>query len=253
MEKESYSIGEFSRRTGVSIRTLHYYDELGLLTPEKHPSSGHRLYKDEDVRTLQKIISLKFLGYSLEKIGDMLNQTSFTVDLNDTLQLHLQKLEEEKAMIEESEAAIRRVISILEEEEEVSSSVLMSLISSMQGETRQKNWLEEHQLDQIAKLYTLSEEDELGLAKAFARFTSGMKQLYGKSAEDQEVQELVARYIEATLTFLDDEVMEQLKQLDLEEEKIQEFEALLPPLPFSPEEEKWVYEAIEYYWDKLNE
>lgn len=65
--KESFAIGEISAKSGISIRTLHYYDEIGLLKPEKHPISGHRIYKNQDIITLQKITSLKFLGYSLEK------------------------------------------------------------------------------------------------------------------------------------------------------------------------------------------
>lgn len=250
MGKTSYSIGEFSKRTGVSVRTLHYYDELGLLTPEKHPDSGHRFYKDTDVQALQKIISLKSLGYRLKEIRGMLKTPSFTVDLNHTLQLHVQKLEDEKAMIEESMAAIRRTIRLLEEEGEISSPVLMSLNSSIQNEKRQRNWLEDHQLDKIAQLYTITEEEEVGLAKAYTRFSNGMKRLYGRPAEDKEVQEYVAQYIEATLAFIDEETMQQLKQLDLEEEKIQEFEAMLPVLPFSPEEEEWMYEAMEYYYEK---
>lgn len=87
MERHNmFSIGEFSRKTGISIRNLRYYDEIGLLVPEKHPTSGHRMYNDKDVLTLQKILSLKFLGYSLDKI----------TDLNETLSLHLKALEEQK-------------------------------------------------------------------------------------------------------------------------------------------------------------
>lgn len=66
----TYSIGEFSTRTGTSIRTLHYYDEIGLLKAEKHPRSGHRQYTAQDVLTLQKIVGFKFSGYNLEQIMD---------------------------------------------------------------------------------------------------------------------------------------------------------------------------------------
>ena len=55
-----FSIGEFSEKTGIPIPTLHYYDEIGLLRPEKNPSSGHRIYNYQDIIILQKIISLKF-------------------------------------------------------------------------------------------------------------------------------------------------------------------------------------------------
>lgn len=55
-KKEGYSIGEFSKRTGTSIRTLQYYDEIGLLKPEKNMSSGHRVYRGKDILTLKKIV-----------------------------------------------------------------------------------------------------------------------------------------------------------------------------------------------------
>ena len=48
-KKEGYSIGEFSKRTGISIRTLQYYDELGLLKPEKNISSGRRVCKNLEI------------------------------------------------------------------------------------------------------------------------------------------------------------------------------------------------------------
>ncbi|QNU39640.1 MerR family transcriptional regulator [Geobacillus sp. 44B] len=58
---------EFARKASVSVRTLRYYDKLGLLVP-KHNQSGHRLYTDEDLIQLQYILSLKFLGFSLKKL-----------------------------------------------------------------------------------------------------------------------------------------------------------------------------------------
>ncbi len=85
--RKGFSIGEFSERTGISIRNLRYYDEIGLLVPGKNPISGHRIYKYNDILTLQKILSLKFLGYSLDKITDLLEKSSFTLDLNETLVL----------------------------------------------------------------------------------------------------------------------------------------------------------------------
>lgn len=97
MEKDKkFSIGEFSGKTGIPIPTLHYYDEIGLLRPEKNPFSGHRIYKYQDIITVQKILSLKFLGYNLDKIANLLHESSFNVELNDSLSLHLQVLEREK-------------------------------------------------------------------------------------------------------------------------------------------------------------
>jgi DNA-binding transcriptional MerR regulator len=52
----------------VSIRTLRYYDKVGLLSPSQYTEAGYRLYTDADLLRLQQILALKFLGFSLEEI-----------------------------------------------------------------------------------------------------------------------------------------------------------------------------------------
>jgi DNA-binding transcriptional MerR regulator len=160
---EMFSIGEISERTGISIRTLRYYDEIGLLVAEKNPISGHRIYNHQNIQTLQKILSLKFLGYSLDNITELLQQSSFTVDLNETLSLHLKALEEEKEQIEQSMNAIRRVIHLLNEEGEVESNLLFSLISGLPGLHTgdiQKEWMERHELTDVMEGLAVKSEDE---------------------------------------------------------------------------------------------
>lgn len=252
MTNQTYLIGEFSKRTGISIRTLHYYDEIGLLQPEKHPSSGHRMYKDEDIITLQKIVSLKFLGYSLEKISELLHQSSFTVSLNSTLNLHMQKLEEEKAHIERSLAAIRRTITILEDEREVDSSVLLTLISNMQTEQHQKEWLKKYQLAEVAEIFDQrSEEEKIAIDKEYIKVAKGLKKLYGKDVEDKEVQKLVKSYMEAVLTFIGEDVLAELGKMNVEIENLSELEELVTT-PFTKEEEEWLIQAMDYYFEKMS-
>jgi DNA-binding transcriptional MerR regulator len=67
-----WKIGELAKRTGVSIRTLHHYDEIGLLSPSHRTESGHRLYGREEVVRLQQVLSLRQSGFSLEQIREML-------------------------------------------------------------------------------------------------------------------------------------------------------------------------------------
>ncbi|EEK83560.1 merR regulatory family protein [Bacillus cereus ATCC 4342] len=148
---KKFSIGEFSKKTGIPIPTLHYYDEIGLLQPEKNPSSGHRIYKYQDIITLQKIVSLKFLGYSLDKVANLLYESSFGVDLNESLSLHLQVLEREKEQIEQSMQAMKRVMKLVEEECEIDSTVLFSLIYGMNTEHTHKEWTERHKLTDIVE------------------------------------------------------------------------------------------------------
>lgn len=241
-----YSIGEFSEKTGISIRTLHYYDEIGLLQPEKHPTSGHRIYDHQDILTLQKIISLKFLGYSLDKITNLLKESSFSVDLNETLTLHLQALEKDKERIEQSITAIKRVIKLLEKEGEVDSAILFSLIHGIQTENIQKEWMERHMLaDVMEELSNKTEEEKITLDQTFIQLAKEVKQLYGKPVEDLKVQEMIKTYIEASFKFLGDNLMERLAETNVEELDVQELENMTSP--FTEDEQDWLNQAMEYY------
>lgn len=72
MEK-NYTIDQFKEMSGLTARTLQYYDEIGILTA-KRTAGGHRYYQESDLWALQKIVSLKFLGFSLEEITDFINK-----------------------------------------------------------------------------------------------------------------------------------------------------------------------------------
>lgn len=79
MEK-LYSTGEFAKMAGVTLRTIRYYDKIGLLKPTTILDNGYRRYCNHDLITLQKILSLKELGFSLEEIYPLIqddNQDSF--------------------------------------------------------------------------------------------------------------------------------------------------------------------------------
>lgn len=65
-------IGDLALKTQISIRTLHHYDELGLLKPSVRTLAGHRDYSEQDIERLYKIISLKNVGFSLEEIKSIL-------------------------------------------------------------------------------------------------------------------------------------------------------------------------------------
>lgn len=70
-------VKEVANLVGVSVRTLHHYDEIGLLVPEKTTESGYRIYSDEDLETLQQILFFKELGFPLKKIHEIIISPSF--------------------------------------------------------------------------------------------------------------------------------------------------------------------------------
>ena len=71
------TVHEVSRKTGVSIRTLHYYDEIGLLRPSEVTAAGYRLYDEEDLKRLQSILIYRELQFPLRAICDIMNSPAF--------------------------------------------------------------------------------------------------------------------------------------------------------------------------------
>lgn len=70
-------VKEVSHLTGVSVRTLHHYDAIGLLVPDDCTEAGYRIYSDENIATLQQILFFKELGFSLKKIKELLTSPTF--------------------------------------------------------------------------------------------------------------------------------------------------------------------------------
>lgn len=105
------TVHEVRDRTGVSVRTLHYYDEIGLLKPAQVTEAGYRLYDDEALRRLAAILFFRELEFPLKQIRSILNNPLFNrrAVLNDQLALlklrkkHIEKLIvlAEKNMMEE--------------------------------------------------------------------------------------------------------------------------------------------------------
>ena len=110
MGRRFYRTGQFARKVAVSVRTLRYYDKVGLLRPAQHTESGYRLYTDADLVRLQQILALKFLGFSLEEIK---------VCLRTGPQRLQEVLAAQKAMMREKRAQIDTIIQAIEETERV--------------------------------------------------------------------------------------------------------------------------------------
>src|SRR5687767_87584 len=75
----------FAELSRVTVRTLHHYDRIGLLKPRNYDRHGFRLYGEAEFARLQQITTLKFIGFSLNQIKEILKEQEF--DLAETLQL----------------------------------------------------------------------------------------------------------------------------------------------------------------------
>ncbi|MFI1964191.1 MerR family transcriptional regulator [Streptomyces pathocidini] len=69
----SYSVGQVAGFAGITVRTLHHYDEIGLLSPSGRSHAGHRRYDDADLDRLQQILFYRELGFPLEEVAVLLD------------------------------------------------------------------------------------------------------------------------------------------------------------------------------------
>src|SRR5437867_9370003 len=73
MPEQLWKVGELAKRTGLTVRTLHHYDAIGLLRPSGRADNGYRMYNRADVARLHQVQALRRLGLSLEDAGTVLD------------------------------------------------------------------------------------------------------------------------------------------------------------------------------------
>ena len=109
-----YTTGEFARMAHVTIRTIRYYDKKGLLKPSFVNESGYRMYSDEDFLRLQKILSLKYLGFSLKEISNMtIHDTSS--DILESLKMQIDLVQKKIENMNQMEHALQNTMQIVQQ------------------------------------------------------------------------------------------------------------------------------------------
>jgi MerR family transcriptional regulator, thiopeptide resistance regulator len=110
MKFDALKVVELAKRTGLTVRTLHHYDEMGLLRPSLHTEAGYRLYTRDDVARLQQVLSLRQLGFALDEIRDCLDRPGFAP--LEVIRLHItrlrQQIELQRQLCERLEAVAER-------------------------------------------------------------------------------------------------------------------------------------------------
>lgn len=242
----TYPIGEFAKKTMTTVRTLHYYDEIGILHPSLVSEKGRRYYTDDDIITLQKIISLKFLGFSLDEIKELINSSNW--DLKESLQYQKQKMIEKQSQIKQMIKTLDHAIHLVDDNKKVDSSIFIFLIHMIQNEDEQKEWLKTiFDEEKVQKMYLHSDEKQKQIEKSFFEFSSTLKGLYGKDPGCYEVQQLIYEYIQLTEEVSGMNITTLLEDIP---ENIDD-DPWLFPSPFTKEEEEWLAKAFDIYLTKI--
>src|SRR5919197_6496338 len=104
--EQLFQARNFAKLTGVSVRTLHHYDRLGLLKPSRYTRAGYRLYSEGDFARLEQIVALKFIGFSLKEIKNILKRGSS--DLAQALRQQREAIIEKRNRLDLAVHAIQR-------------------------------------------------------------------------------------------------------------------------------------------------
>jgi len=129
MKFEALKVGELARRTGLTVRTLHHYDEIGLLKPSLHTESGHRLYTAGDVARLQQVLSLRQLAFSLEEVRACLDRPGFSP--LEVIGLHVARLREQMELQRKLCDRLEAMLTHFRAAEEVSADEFIRTIEEM--------------------------------------------------------------------------------------------------------------------------
>ncbi|MEO9222975.1 MAG: MerR family transcriptional regulator, partial [Mycobacteriaceae bacterium] len=127
------TVGRVAELVGVSVRTLHHYDEIGLVPPSARSSVGYRSYSDADVERLHQVLLYRELGFPLEEIATLLDDPS--VDA----MAHLRR---QRALLDERIERLHRMVTAVEQMMEA-QTMGIQLTPEEQSEIFGDNWLGE--------------------------------------------------------------------------------------------------------------
>ncbi len=174
-ELEALKVGELARRTGLSVRTLHHYDEIGLLSPARRTASRHRLYGRDEIQRLQQIRSLRQLGFSLEEIRECLDGRGYTLER--VVDLHVAALDEQIEQQRRLRTRLEMLAGYLRSSESVSVEDLIKTIEVM---TMTDKYYTTEQLERLSDRRRIVGDERIQEAQAewrelFEKFGSAME------------------------------------------------------------------------------
>jgi DNA-binding transcriptional MerR regulator len=198
MKKNGYLIREFAKLTRVTVRTLHYYDEIGLLKPGFDRPNGYRVYTDADLLKLQQIVTLKFMGFSLDEIRRLLDSKGY--EAVKALKVQAEAVKDEIARLREASRAIEQVLIRLEKDGRIHKQKLIKIMEVIQmGEDVKKGWHEKFfseadlkKFDAVGKNYT--PESMAAYQDRWAALIDEVKKNIGLDPASEKAQDLGRRW-----------------------------------------------------------
>lgn len=192
-------VGELAKRIGLTVRTLHYYDEIGLLSPPRRAESGYRLYGDAEIARLQQIASLRQLGFTLDEIRDILARPGTSIQ--HVIELHLARITEQIGALEQ----LRQRLASVDRSLRVNGSVTAAtLLETMEVMNRMEKYYTPEQLEMLKqRREELGEEHIKAVEAEWPDLIAKVRAEYeaGTDPADPKVQALANRWMELVQEF----------------------------------------------------
>jgi DNA-binding transcriptional MerR regulator len=191
-----YTVKKLADIAGLSVRTLHYYDELGLLKPKSRTANGYRYYDDEAIVQLQQIMFFRELGFGLNEIKKILADPGF--DVIEALQSHRTLLSKKAERIDELLATIDKTIKNLKGEKNMPIKEYYEGFSDEQIEKYRREvrerWGEKTLEDSEARIIDMGKEKFKALQDEGGAIFKAISDNMSKGYDSKEVQGLVAEW-----------------------------------------------------------
>jgi MerR family transcriptional regulator, thiopeptide resistance regulator len=127
--EQAWKVGELARVTGLTVRALHHYDHIGLLSPSLRTSAGHRLYTADDVARLYRVCLLRRLGFPLGQITSVLDDPEW--QLGPAVQRHLQQTQYRAAIAARLCSSLTVMAAELDRQQHLPADQLFSTLEEM--------------------------------------------------------------------------------------------------------------------------
>lgn len=192
-----YSVKQLANLAGVSVRTLHHYDNIGLLKPLRRTRAGYRQYGREELLRLQQILFYRELDFQLSDIRDILDDPDF--DLLDSLQFHRKEVLKRSDRLLTLLKTIDKTIDELTNknemltDKELYEGFTQAQIDSYRQEVSDR-WGEDKLLETEERLRKLSKEGWHDLKQKGDEITQLLADLMDLNPEHPTVQEAIGQY-----------------------------------------------------------
>ena len=163
-QARQYQVREFADMAGVTVRTLQYYDRIGLMQPSDKTDANHRLYERKDLLKLQQILTLKQLGFTLKEIKSMLNHPN--LDLRSALEAQKKSIDAQIDQLQSVSDAMAHAMQVLDTTEHWDWDTVQLIIQGM-TDRRYLEWVRKYFSDEM--LETLTKQAQLMPDEAIAQ------------------------------------------------------------------------------------